>query len=181
MKQKILLHACCAVCCAYPIQKLINLGYEPVIYFCNPNIYPKQEYDRRLNELNDYAIKQGYVLIIEEKNLTPDWYNFIKGLEQEPEKGLRCEKCFDFRLERTIKKAIELKISLISTTLTVSPHKSSKTIFKVLKQLKEKYNIDYLPLDFKKENGFLITSQIATKENFYRQNYCGCEFSIRRN
>ncbi len=176
--KKILCHVCCAVCCAYPAQKLYELGYEPIFYFYNPNIYPLSEYLRRLEELKNFCEKQNYVLIIE-----PDdkivWDKAIKGLETEPERGERCKKCFELRLEKTVKKALSLGISEVTTTLTVSPHKKSHDIFAILQKMKEKYNINYSDLDFKKNNGFLMTTKIAEKENFYRQNYCGCEYSIK--
>ncbi len=177
MKEQVLCHACCAVCSAYPLQKIISDDYEPVLYFYNPNIYPKAEYERRLEELKKYCEKYNYNLIIDEDDEVV-WQNFIKGYENEPEKGKRCKKCFEIRLDKTAQKAKELGVNKISTTLTVSPHKSSEMIFTVLSALKTKYCIEYLEFDFKKEDGFLKSMQTAKDENFYRQNYCGCRYSL---
>lgn len=177
-KDKILLHACCAVCMAYPLE-ILKEDYNPIVFFSNSNIYPQDEYQRRKQELIDYCDKKGYSYIID--NYEPDiWQNFIAGLETEKEKGLRCDKCFEFRLERTAQKAIGLDINTITTTLTVSPHKISKNIFKVGNLVAEKYNIKYLEKDFKKQNGFLKTMELAKENNFYRQQYCGCKYSIRK-
>lgn len=175
--QKILLHSCCAVCAAYPLEKLEN--YITTVYFCNPNIYPEQEYIRRLDELKHYCDKHNFELIIEEYN-PQEWYDFIKGLENEPEKGLRCEKCFEFRLEKSAQKTKELGIENLTTTLTVSPHKDSQKIFQIGIKISQKYGIKFIQENFKKQNGFFRTTQLAKENNFYRQNYCGCEYSIKK-
>ena len=177
MSKNVLVHACCAVCSAYPIEKLRELGYNPVLYFFNPNIFPEEEFYRRLDELKRYAEKKGVELIIDKQN-TEDWYNAIAGLENEPERGKRCLRCFEYRLLYTVLKAFQLEYKYFTTTLTVSPHKDSKAIFKIANELADKYELKFLDIDFKKQNGFLKTMQIAKEENFYRQNYCGCEFSI---
>ena len=175
--KKILLHACCATCSGYPIEKLREIGYEPVIYFFNPNIFPPEEFDKRLNELIKYTEKKGIELIIDKQDAS-NWYNAISGLENEPERGRRCHRCFEYRLLFTALKAMQLDIDTFTTTLTVSPHKQSKVIFEIAQELAKKHELTFLEIDFKKENGFLKTMQIAKQEGFYRQNYCGCEFSI---
>ena len=177
MAIKVLLHACCATCSAYPIERLRELGYEPVIYFFNPNIFPPEEFDKRLNELIKYCKKKSVELIIDKQDAS-NWYNAVAGLENEPERGKRCKRCFEYRLLFTCLKALQLKIDAFTTTLTVSPHKQSNVIFEVANELANKYELNFLEIDFKKENGFLKTMQIAKTEGFYRQNYCGCEFSI---
>ena len=174
---KVLLHACCATCSAYPIEKLREMGYEPVLYFFNPNIYPPDEFDKRLNELIKYAKKKNVELIIDKQDAT-GWYHCIMGLENEPERGKRCARCFEYRMLFTALKAFQLEYQYFTTTLTVSPHKQSKVIFEKAQEVANKYELTFLDIDFKKENGFLKTMQIAKEENFYRQNYCGCEFSI---
>lgn len=176
--KKILLHACCAVCMAYPIQKLSQNGYDVTVYFYNPNIYPESEYIRRRDELVQYCEKSGYKYIIGDFE-QEFWNEWIKGLEKEPEKGKRCNLCFKFRLENTVKKALELGIPNYTTTLTVSPHKISREIFKAAEELSY-YGINFIKEDFKKQNGFLKTMQIAKENNFYRQQYCGCLYSIRK-
>lgn len=176
--EKILLHACCAVCMAYPIE-ILKENYEPEVFFCNPNIYPEEEYLRRRDELIKYCEEKGFEYIID--NYEPEkWYAFVQGFEKEPEKGLRCNKCFEYRLNKTAQKAKELGIKFFTTTLSVSPHKVSKNIFEQGKNVAKAYGVEFVEKDFKKQNGFLKTMEIAKKNNFYRQQYCGCEFSIRK-
>lgn len=162
---------------AYPIELLKKEDYEPIVFFFNPNIYPIAEYERRKDELINYCKKKGYEFIIEDYEPN-DWYECVKGFENEPEKGKRCDRCFAFRLEKTAQKAKELKISKFTTTLTVSPHKVSKNVFKAGNEAAQKYGLQFLEKDFKKQDGFLHTMKIAKENDFYRQQYCGCEFSI---
>lgn len=176
-RPKILLHVCCAVCMAYPIE-LLKENYEPIVFFCNPNIYPIEEYQRRLIELINYCEQKGYKYIVDEY-LPDNWYKHINGYESEPEKGERCNKCFEFRLYQTAIKAKELGISNFTTTLSVSPHKISKNIFQQGEKIAKEYCLKFLAIDFKKQNGFLKTMNLAKENNFYRQQYCGCEYSIR--
>lgn len=177
MKDRILLHACCAVCMAHPIERLKE-DYTPVVFFFNPNIYPEIEHNRRRDELIKYCKKMDYEYIIEEY-APQNWYDEINGLETEPEKGIRCNKCFEHRLEKTAQKANELGIKYITTTLSVSPHKISKNIFNAGQKIAKKYSINFVEKDFKKNDGFLKTMQLAKENDFYRQKYCGCEFSYR--
>lgn len=176
-KPQILLHACCAVCMAYPIE-LLKEDYSPIVFFCNPNIYPETEHNRRRDELIKYCKKNGYEYIIDNYN-PKNWYTAIKGLETEPEKGIRCNKCFEYRLDKTAQKANNLGIKYITTTLSVSPHKISNNIFIAGQKVEQKYNVQFIAKDFKKNNGFLKTMQLAKENDFYRQKYCGCEFSFR--
>ena len=177
MSEKILLHACCAVCAGYPLQLLSSQNFTPVVYFYNPNIHPKEEYDRRLQELVSYCGKKDYELIIEEDD-TNVWFEYVKGLENEPERGKRCVKCFELRLNQTVQKAIQLGINKFSTTLMISPHKIRKDIVEVGQNVAQKYNLKFVDTDFRKQNGFLKTMAIAKEENFYRQKYCGCVYSF---
>lgn len=177
-KEKILLHACCAVCMAYPFE-LLSQAYEPVVFFSNPNIYPEEEYLRRRDELIRYCEENNFEYIIDDYE-PQKWYEYVKGLEREPEKGLRCNKCFLYRLDRTAQKAKALGVKYFTTTLTVSPHKVSKNIFEAGNIAAQNYGLNFVENDFKKQNGFLKTMEIAKKNDFYRQQYCGCEFSIRK-
>ena len=155
------------------------MGYNPVLYFFNPNIFPQEEYEKRLNELINYTRKKNVELIIDRHD-SENWYNAISGLENEPEKWKRCHRCFEYRLLFTVLKAFKLEYEYFTTTLTVSPHKQSKVIFEVAQELAKKYELTFLDIDFKKQDGFLKTMKIAKEEGFYRQNYCGCEFSMFR-
>ena len=176
---KILLHACCAVCLGYSYVKLKELGYDDIlVYFFNPNIYPFDEYERRKNELISFCENKNYKYLIED-GLEKDWLDYTKEFKDEPEKGKRCNLCFKYRLNQSAKKACEIGYSEFTTTLTISPHKISKNIFEIGEKIANKYNINFFKVDFKKENGFLKTNQIAYENNLYRQNYCGCRYSIR--
>ncbi len=177
-KEKLLLHACCAVCAAHPFD-LLNENFDTTIYFFNPNIYPEKEYLIRRDELINYCEQNEYKYIVEEYE-HDRWLEYIKGFESEPEKGARCDKCFDFRLLKTAQKANSLGIKNFTTTLTVSPHKISKNVFASGQKAAQLYGLNFLEYDFKKQDGFLKTMQIAKKNAFYRQQYCGCEFSIRK-
>ena len=173
---KILLHCCCAVCATYPIQHLKNNGFDPVLFFFNPNIFPETEHNRRLQELSNYCIKNNLPLFVENSS-HQHWLESIKGFENEPEKGKRCTKCFELRLEETAKMANKLNIECFTTTLSISPHKNSDQIFQAAQNATKQTDATFLPFNFKKKDGFKIANQIAKQENFYRQNYCGCEFS----
>lgn len=176
-KKKVLLHACCAVCMAYPVQALAEAGFEPVVRFYNPNIFPEEEYLRRRDELIRYCEEKSYEYII--GDFDPEkWRIYVSGLENEPEKGVRCEKCFEFRLDNAAQKAKELGIHCFTTTLTVSPHKVSRQVFAAGNAASQKYGVEFLQIDFKKRDGFLKTMKLAKENNFYRQQYCGCEFSM---
>ena len=179
--KKVLLHACCAVCASYPYPMLKDMGYEVILYFYNPNIYPDEEYSRRLDELKKFVQINNAKLIIEETNYKY-WLNLIKGYENEPEKGKRCEICFKERLLKAQITAKREKCDFYTTTLTVSPHKNSKTIFETARNISSEIpdSVPFLEIDFKKQNGFLKTSKLADEYGFYRQKYCGCEFSIRK-
>lgn len=177
--RKIFVHCCCAVCFGYPSQYLKMLGYIPSAYFFNPNIYPLEEQKRRYEELEKYCNKYNFELIKEDA-IAETFYEAIKGLEDEPEKGLRCNKCFEFRLLKTAQKAKELGFKQFTTTLSVSPHKVSKNIFEAGNKAAKEVGIKFLDFDFKKNNGFNVTQKIAAHNDMYKQNYCGCEFSIRK-
>lgn len=176
-KEEVLVHACCATCAGYVLQRLAS-DYLPIIYYYNPNIYPQEEYIRRRDELKKYAEKQN-IRFIEETYRPQEWSNQIKGLEREPEKGLRCNQCFFVRLEKTASFALKNKIRFFTTTLTVSPHKNSKVILEIGNNLSKDKSVLFLAEDFKKQDGFRKTMEIAKKESFYRQNYCGCLYSLR--
>lgn len=177
--KKILVHSCCAVCFSYPSQFLKLFGYEPVCYFYNPNIFPDSEYVKRLEELKKYCKKYNFELIVNDYS-PREFYDVIKGLENEPERGLRCEKCFALRLEKTAQKAKELAIEYFTTSLSISPHKDFDAICKAARLAEEKYGVEFKDYNFKKNNGFKVAMEIARFNNMYKQTYCGCEFSMRK-
>ena len=170
---KILIHACCGICSGYPIGLLKEMGYSPVVYFCNPNIDTEEEFERRLNAQKIICEYHNVELIIEKYNHTL-FLDTISGLENEPERGLRCDKCIELRLKQAAQKAKELGIKKFTTSLVISPHKNFAKISEIGQ--KNAIGIEYLPLDFKKKDGFLKTNKLSKELNLYRQNYCGCEF-----
>jgi len=156
----------------HPIENLSN-EYDVSLFFANSNIFPKEEFDKRLIFAKKIAKVFKLNLFIDSYD-HQQWLDFIKGLENEPEKGERCEKCFEFNLIRTATFARENNFDCFSTTLTVSPHKPAEKIFKIGCSLG-----NFLEKDFKKKNGFVRSVELSKKFNLYRQNYCGCEFSIK--
>lgn len=175
----LLLHSCCAPCSSYCIEYLTNY-FNITIYYYNPNISPKEEYEKRKQEeikfINEFKAKNKLNIIDCDYNYD-DFLNVISGLEKEPEGGSRCSKCYLLRMEETAKKGEKLKYDYFATTLTVSPYKNSKKINEIGFLLEEKYNIKYLPSDFKKKNGYKRSIELSKEYNLYRQNYCGCIFS----
>ena len=174
----VLLHACCAICSAYPIEMLKNSGYEVIVYFYNPNVFPAEEYERRL-EAERFLCKSLGVKLIEGEYNSDEFYDYVKGYEKEPEKGARCPLCFKLRLKKTAQKAKELGINLITTSIVISPHKNFELLSNIGNEIAADFELDYLSIDFKKKDGFLKTNKIANSLGLYRQNYCGCKFSLR--
>ncbi len=181
--KKILLHSCCAPCSSHVITYLAPYYNITVLYY-NPNIYPKEEYEKR---------KQEQIKLINELN-TPNKLDYldcdydndvyeelIKGYENCPERGARCPICFKLRLEKTAKLAKEHNYDYFCTTLTVSPYKNATQINEIGASLSDKYQIKWLYSDFKKEDGYKKSIELSKKYNLYRQNYCGCIYSQRNN
>ena len=180
-KKKLLLHSCCAPCSSHVITYLTSYFDITILYY-NPNISPKSEYDKRKQEQIRLIKKIDRVNNIDiiDCDYDNDLYEEkIHGLENEPERGKRCTVCFDLRLDKTAKMAKELGYDYFCTTLTVSPYKNSKLINEVGLEKEKKYNIKWLYSDFKKENGYKDSIELSKKYNLYRQDYCGCKYSVR--
>ncbi len=173
---KILLHACCGVCAAQTIEKLKEEFNEIIIFFYNPNLWPEEENQKRLEAIKKVANYHG-VKFVEEKPDHEKWLGKIRGLENEPEGGKRCEVCYKMRLEQTAQKAKELGCDFFTTTLSISPHKKAEVINSIGREAGEKFGVEFHEADFKKQDGFKKTCDLAKQLNLYRQNYCGCEFS----
>ena len=169
---KILLHACCGICSAYPISLLKKMGYTPIVYFCNPNLDTIEEFKKRLDAQKKVCKHFDVELIIEEYNPN-EYLDFVVGYEKEPERGLRCDKCIELRLKKTAEKAKELNINAFTTSLVISPHKN----FEKISALGKSFSEDYLAIPFRKNDGFLKTNNISKELELYRQNYCGCKFA----
>lgn len=174
--KKLLLHCCCAPCATAVIERILPV-IKPTLYYFNPNTYPLNEYNKRLNEL--YKLAEIYSLeVIAEPYDDALFYNAVTGLENEKEGGSRCEKCIELRLEYTAKYAKENGYDGFTTTLSVSPHKNADFINRAGRKLSTS-GCAYIDADFKKADGFLISTKLAKQYGLYRQNYCGCEFSRR--
>ncbi len=177
-KPRLLLHACCGVCSSSVLEKLIPYFTITVLYY-NPNIYPEAEYQKRLSTLKELIEKMYLNIEVMEIGYDSEKFEKMsKGLEKEKEGGERCTKCFYLRLEETAKIAKEKKYDYFCTTLSVSPYKDSQKLNKIGKVLEEKYNIKYLYSDFKKKEGYKRSNELSRKYNLYRQNYCGCKYSL---
>lgn len=178
----ILLHSCCAPCSSYVVDFLLNF-FNVYVFYYNPNIYPGEEYIKRKEEqlrLLSFP-KFKNIKFIDSGYNHENFLDKIRGYEKDVEGGERCNICFKIRLEKTAKIAKKLNLDYFSTTLTVSPHKNAKQINLVGEYLSKKYSLDFLFSDFKKKDGYKKSIELSKKYNLYRQNYCGCEFSLKNN
>ncbi len=172
---RLLLHACCAPCLAAATEKLRN-SFEITAFFYNPNIHPEEEYALRLGEARRYALRES-VKILEGSCEPEDWFEYVKGMEDEKEGGARCAACFGMRIEKTAATAESLGIKNIASTLTAGPGKKAVIINSIGEETAKKYGIKFLSEDFKKKDGFKKAIEICREQGIYRQNYCGCVFS----
>ena len=173
---KIVLHICCGVCAAGVVERLTLEGHQVHGLFYNPNIHPRQEYDRRLEVACKVAKELNFPL--EVPPYTPEeWFKETKSLENEPEGGRRCEVCFRLRLKRAYLYMKDCGVDAFTTTLTISPHKSADVINRVGQEIGGER---FLVRDFKKKEGFKRAMELARKWALYRQNYCGCIYSMRK-
>ena len=178
---KLLLHACCAPCSSYVLEYLSKY-FEITILYYNPNIYPETEYLRRKEELEKFLIEFKCINKVELVQMNYDqkeYYQAIKGLETLGEKSKRCYNCYKLRMERACLYAKNNNFDYFTTTLSISPYKVSSWINEIGENLGKEYNIKYLYSDFKKKNGYKRSLELSRKYNLYRQDYCGCKFSIR--
>ena len=154
------------------------MGYSVVVYFYNPNIYPLEEYERRIEAQNNLCEHFGCELIIGEYE--PELYEeYVTGFDNEPEKGLRCDKCFKLRLQKTAELAKKLNIEEFTTSIVISPHKNYEKLTAIGQNIAQKFGLKYFAENFRKKDGFLKTNQISKSLSLYRQNYCGCKFAMK--
>ncbi len=177
-KPKLLLHVCCGPDVTIPLVDLKNV-YDITCFWYDPNIAPKKEYDKRLKAFKKVC-EIEWVEFIEWEYNNADFLKNCIWFEFEAEKWERCRICYDMRLEITAQKAQELGISEYATTLTISPHKDTKKIFCIGDKLNKKYKSQFLKLDFKKNEGFKRSLDYCEVNDIYRQDYCGCPFSMRK-
>ena len=180
-RPSLLLHACCAPCSSYVLEYLTNY-FDITVYFYNPNIYPKSEFEFRADELSRFVEKcysDGRVKVVCENYNAEEFYSAVRGRENEIEGGDRCRICYALRLDRSARYAAENGFEYITTTLSISPHKNSEWLNDIGEKCAEKYNIKYLLSDFKKKNGYKRSCELSNEYRMYRQDYCGCEFSAK--
>lgn len=176
---KVLLHSCCAPCSGDVIQRMVDSGLDLTIFFYNPNIHPKKEYELRKSENIRFAEKLGIEFVDADYDVQ-NWFKRAKGLEQEPEKGARCTKCFDMRFERTALYAHENGFNVITSSLGISRWKDMDQINDCGTRAASHYpDITYWTYNWRKFGGANRMYEIAKAESFYQQEYCGCIFSLR--
>lgn len=175
----LLLHSCCAPCSSYTLEYLSNYFKITVLYY-NPNISPKAEFEKRLSEqkrLIENLPAKNKISLIEGNYNYNDFLNIAKGYEDVPEGGERCFRCYAMRLEESAKIAKENNFDYFCTTLSISPLKNSQKINQIGYEIAQKYNVKWLPSDFKKKEGYKRSIELSCQYNLYRQNFCGCVFS----
>ncbi len=178
-KPRLLLHACCAPCSSACLEKIAEKA-DIQIYFYNPNIIPEQEYQYRLAELKRFVSKfppAAEIEVLEGEYEPEKFLAFAQEFPDEPERGIRCQKCIAMRLERTARKALEVKADYFATTLTLSPHKDAPFINTAGFRIAEETGISWLPTDFKKKEGYKRSIELSREYCLYRQDFCGCPFS----
>jgi predicted adenine nucleotide alpha hydrolase (AANH) superfamily ATPase len=173
---RIVLHICCGVCAAGAAKTLAEEGHQVLGLFYNPSIYPEAEYYKRLENASKVARELNFHL--EAASYAPEcWIKETEPFQHEPEGGKRCPVCFRIRLEKTYLYLQEHKADVFTTTLTISPHKSAEIVNKIGREIG---GDRFLSRDFKKKDGFKKAIQSAMELGLYRQNYCGCRYSIRQ-
>jgi len=173
--KKFLLHTCCAPCSIAIIDELKS-KYDLTVFFYNPNIYPEEEYLKRLAAVETFCRIKGIELICGPYD-SREWLERAAGLEEEPEGGKRCELCFTIRLMKTALFAAQQGINTFATTLSISPHKDTGAINRIGLQAAEKYTMHFAAEDFKQDNGYRKSCELSKQYGLYRQKYCGCMFS----
>lgn len=177
----LLLHACCAPCSSYVLEYLSKYFSITILYY-NPNIYPNEEYQRRLEELKGFLDKNQYYHPVTLKELAYrplEYYQSISGLELLGERSKRCYCCYQLRMEKACEYAKNNHFDYFTTTLSISPYKDSDWINEIGELLEKKYGVSYLYADFKKKNGYKRSIELSSQYGLYRQDYCGCIHSKR--
>lgn len=182
MPPTLFLHSCCAPCSSYCLEYLCRY-FSITVFYYNPNISVSAEYHKRVEEQKRLIAaynreKKGYPISIIEGDYEPRlFFEMAKGLEDCPEGGERCFKCFDMRLRRTAEEALKGGFDYFATTLTISPLKNAAKINEIGQALSAEYGVKWLPSDFKKKNGYKRSIELSAEYELYRQDYCGCAFS----
>lgn len=176
---KLLFHICCAPCAGYLTKEFFK-DFEPVLFFYNPNVWPEQEYEKRLAEVEKFCQQEKIELIIGQYE-NEKWFEAVRGHEQDPEAGERCQICFQMRLERTAQKAKELGIKYFSTSLAVSPYKNLTVIKKIGQKIADEHKLQFVVFDeIQKKDLWPKSRNYSQQQHFYHQPYCGCVYSFRK-
>ncbi len=176
----LLLHSCCAPCSSYVLEYLSNY-FKITVFYYNPNIYPESEYTKRILEQQTLLsqMKTCHPITFMAGNYDSDrFYEMAKGLEHVAEGGERCSKCYELRLREAAEVARKCGFDYFATTLSISPLKNAVKLNEIGMRLAKEYGVDYLLSDFKKKNGYKRSIELSKKYGLYRQDYCGCEFSV---
>lgn len=176
---RLFLHACCAPCSSYVLEYLSQY-FSITVFFYNPNISPREEYEKRVAEIKRLIGEMEFknpVELVEGEYEPQDFFAMAKGLEDVPEGGERCFRCYRMRMEETARLAAEGGYDYFTTTLSISPLKNAAKINEIGQELGEIYRVSHLPSDFKKKNGYKRSVELSHEYGLYRQNYCGCAFS----
>ena len=178
-KKRLLLHACCAPCSSSVLERVTPF-FDVTLYFYNPNITERSEYEKRLEELKRFSSKvYGEGVKVVDAGFYPQvFFELSKGLEKSPERGARCVKCYYERLLRSAEYAKDNDFDYFCTTLTLSPLKDATAINLLGTTVADKVGVEFLPSDFKKRNGYLRSLELSREYGLYRQNYCGCPYSM---
>lgn len=178
-KPTLLLHACCAPCSSHCLE-LLEKEYDITLFFYNPNISSKEEFDKRYNELVRFVREAPFTkevkIVCTEYNAF-EFYEIARGLEDEPERGKRCYQCYELRMRAAADYAREHGYDVFTTTLSISPHKDAKWINEIGERLADERSVGYLYSDFKKKNGYLRSIELSKEYGLYRQDFCGCVYS----
>ena len=178
-ENRLLLHSCCAPCAGEIMEALFVSKIKTSVYFYNPNIHPIEEYEIRKDENKKFCDKLGFEFIDADYD-KDNWFKRIKGLENEPERGKRCTKCFDMRFERSALYAKENSFKVFATTLGISRWKDMNQINKAGFRAASRYDeVKYWDFNWRKEGGSSRMIEISKREHFYKQEYCGCVYSLR--
>ena len=175
------LHSCCAPCSSYVLEYLSNF-FSITVFYYNPNISPKEEYEHRVEEIRRLIGEMEFVhpvKFVEGRYEPKEFFDMAKGLEDVPEGGERCFRCYRLRMEEAAKLAKEGGYDYFATTLTISPLKNAGKLNEIGEELEGIYKVSHLPSDFKKKNGYKSSIELSHEHGLYRQNYCGCVFSKR--
>lgn len=176
---RLLLHSCCAPCSSYVLEYLSQY-FEITVFYYNPNIAPEEEYWKRAEEQQRLTrqLPARYPIHMVTGPYEPErFYELAKGLEQEPEGGMRCKLCYHLRLEEAARLAAEGGYDYFTTTLSISPLKNAEWLNEIGEELERRYPVKHLPSDFKKKNGYRRSVELSAEYGLYRQDYCGCIFS----